>query len=120
MKKIAIVSCDKWKDKILEDKLILQNLLSKGYDASIISWEDNSIDFKQFDVMLLRSVWGYQNKYSEFKKWLIDIKNNSILLLNDADIVLSNIRKDIQFKVLDISFCKSITDETVLDLGNYL
>lgn len=70
MKRIAVVSCDKWINKIQEDLLLVQSLNSHNYQASLISWEDPNVDYRQFDCLVIRSVWGYQNKYVEFKKWL--------------------------------------------------
>ena len=101
MKKIAIVSCNKWKGVITEDILLRDSLRNMGYSAEIISWEDKRVDYSEYDAMILRSVWGYQDNYSEFKNWLLMVKKNNILLLNDPDIVLNNIRKDKQFEILD-------------------
>ena len=101
MKKIAIVSCNKWMGIITEDKLLRDSLIDKGYRAEIVSWEDKSIDFSKYSSVIIRSVWGYQNNYSEFKKWLLNLKKNNVLVFNDPDIILDNVRKDKQFEILD-------------------
>lgn len=98
MKNIGIVSCDKWQNVLEEDKNLKQELLNLGLKANIISWQQ-PLDEK-YDMLVLRSVWGYQNYYHEFKKWLLDLKKNNIPIANDVDIILSNIRKDIQFEIL--------------------
>ena len=72
-----------------------------GYEAEIISWEDKNIYYREYSALILRSVWGYQNNYSEFKAWLLMLKKNNITLFNHPDIVLNNIRKDKQFELLD-------------------
>lgn len=100
MKKIAIVSCNKWKNKIEEDKLLQSALIQSGYNTDIISWEDADVNYDEYMALILRSVWGYQNNYLEFKAWLNMIKQNQILLLNSPELVLSNIRKDKQFELL--------------------
>lgn len=100
MKKVAIVSCDKWINKITEDLLLKQELIKNNISAEIISWEDVSIDYSKFDCLILRSVWGYQDKYLEFKEWLQMIKNKNILLLNYPDIIINNIQKNKQFNIL--------------------
>ena len=69
IKKVAIVSCDKWKNKITEDLLLEKELIINNIDAEIISWEDKSIDYSKYDCLILRSVWGYQDKYLEFSKY---------------------------------------------------
>lgn len=100
MKKVAIVSCDKWMNKINEDLLLKQELIENNVSAEIISWEDKSIDYSKFDCLILRSAWGYQNKYLEFKEWLQMIKSKNILLLNNPDIIIENIQKNKQFNIL--------------------
>lgn len=99
MAKIGIVSCNKWKEKIDEDirlKLALQKI---GIDADIIAWEEDRVD--GYTLLILRSVWGYQNDYERFKAWLLSIQQKKIPLLNDPDIIMSNILKNRQFEILD-------------------
>ena len=98
MKKVAIVSCNKWIDKLEEDRNLKKELIKLGIGAKIISWQQPLED--QYDLLILKSVWGYQNYYNEFKKWLLDIKKNNITLVNNVDIIFDNIMKDIQFDIL--------------------
>lgn len=98
MKKVAIVSCDKWKDKLEEDNNLKNELIRLGIDAKIISWQEPLKEM--YDLMVLKSVWGYQNYYKEFKKWLLYVKRNNIPLANNVDMVLNNIMKDVQFGIL--------------------
>lgn len=100
MKKIGIVSCDKWKDKIKEDLLLQKELIKIGIDAEIISWENTDVDYNEFNCLILRSVWGYQDNYEKFKEWLLFIKANNLTIFNDVNIILDNIRKDVQFEIL--------------------
>lgn len=100
MKKIGIVSCDIWKDKIKEDLLLQKELIKNGIGAEIISWQNIDINYNEYYCLILRSVWGYQNNYEQFKKWLLYIKKNNVAIFNDVDIILSNIKKDVQFEIL--------------------
>lgn len=100
MKKIGIVSCNEWQGKIKEDLFLQEALKEQGKDAEIISWEDKDINYDEYDLLILRSVWGYQHKYKEFKEWLLSIKDKGIKLLNEPDQILRNIRKNIQFAYL--------------------
>lgn len=98
MKKVAIVSCDKWQGKINEDinlKIALDNL---GIETDIISWQKPLN--KNYDLLVLRSVWGYQNYYNQFKEWLLEIKRKEIPLLNNPDLILNNVLKNKQFEIL--------------------
>ena len=116
MKKIAIVSCDKWINKIQEDLLLKQYLENEGYNAQIISWEDSKINYNDYSGLILRSVWGYQNKYFEFKTWLSMIKSMGIPLFNNVDIILDNIKKDKQFEILYKHNIPYIDTEFIFDI----
>ncbi|MBE6153605.1 MAG: hypothetical protein E7166_05215 [Firmicutes bacterium] len=100
MKKIGIVSCDKWKGKIKEDLLFQKELIKNGINAEIISWQNSGINYIEYDCLILRSVWGYQDYYEQFKEWLLFVKSNNIVIFNDVNIILDNIKKDIQFEIL--------------------
>lgn len=99
MTKVGIVSCDKWKGKIDEDKRLKLALEDLGIKAEIISWEEDKLD--DYNLLVLRSVWGYQNNYKKFKSWLLELKEKGIQLLNNPDMVLTNIQKNKQFNILD-------------------
>lgn len=98
MKKVGIVSCDKWIDKLEEDNNLKNALINLGIDAKIISWQQPLEE--KYDLLVLKSVWGYQSYYKEFKNWLLYIRNNNIPLVNSVDMILNNIMKDIQFNIL--------------------
>ena len=98
-KKVGSVSCEKWIDKLEEDNNLKNALINLGIDAKIISWQQPLEE--KYDLLVLKSVWGYQNFYKEFKNWLLYVKNNNIPLVNDVDMVLNNIMKDIQFNILE-------------------
>lgn len=108
MIKIGIVSCDKWLGKIQEDIKLCSTLQKKGVDSKIISWQQPIIE--DYDLLILRSVWGYQNSYKDFKAWLLEMRDRNITLLNNPDMVLTNILKDKQFEILkknDIDFIET-------------
>lgn len=99
--KIGVISNNKFLNKITEDINIKNYLNSMNIDAEIISWEENNINYSTFDALILRSVWGYQHDYVKFKNWLCSLQKENIKFFNDIDIIKNNIRKDLQFKLLD-------------------
>ncbi len=123
MKKIAIVSCDKWINRIKEDQLLVFHLNQEGCDAEIISWENPFNSYSDYSAMIVRSVWGYQDNYSEFKAWLENIKNIGIPLFNNQDIIMNNIRKNKQFEILKKNKIPLIDTEFIYnvdDLDQYI
>ena len=90
----------------------------EGYDAEIISWEDSNCEITDYSAIVLRSVWGYQNKYSEFKNWLLKIKELGIPVFNNPDIILDNIRKDRQFEILKNNDIPFINTEFIYNMDD--
>ena len=115
MKKIGIVSCDNWIGKIKEDINLCNMLKLMGVDAKIISWQQPLTE--DFDSLILRSVWGYQDDYLNFKNWLLDIKKRGINLFNNPDIILTNILKDKQFEILQKNSIPCIKTQYLDSLG---
>lgn len=100
-KKLAIVSSNKWINIVKEDILLKIELNNKLIDVDIISWQDKSIDYSKYDALIIRSIWGYQDYIEEFINWLNMLKKNNIKVFNNVDILLSNLNKYEQFKILD-------------------
>lgn len=99
MNKVGIVSCDKWIGKIKEDINLKEALNDLNISADVISWQHPLNT--NYDLLILRSAWGYHDDYKKFKEWLLYLKNNNILLLNNPDLILSNILKNKQFEILE-------------------
>jgi len=99
--KVAIVSCDKWQNKVKEDILLKIELNKLNLNADIISWQNKNTDLKKYDLLIIRSVWGYQDYLPSFISWLDKISNSNIKILNKKDILLTNMNKKEQFELLD-------------------
>ncbi len=112
--KVAIVSCDKWVYKVKEDILLKMELNRNMIDVDIISWQDKTIDYKLYDAVIIRSIWGYQDYIKEFIEWLNMLKDKDIRVLNSIDIIKSNLNKYEQFKILDRNNISHI-DTTFID-----
>lgn len=100
-KKIAIVSSDKWINIVKEDILLKIELNNIFIDVDIISWQDKNIDYTKYDALIIRSIWGYQDYIEAFIDWLNMLKEKNIKVFNNIDILLSNLNKYEQFKILD-------------------
>lgn len=122
MLKVGIVSNDKFINKIKEDLLLKRQLIIDGIDAEILSWENKYIDYTKYDALIIRSVWGYYDKYESFIKWLDKIERDNITIFNDVSIIKNNIRKDLQFYLLDkynIPHIKTIFQKGYIDISDF-
>jgi glutathione synthase/RimK-type ligase-like ATP-grasp enzyme len=52
-----------------EDRPLLDALSRRGMKAGIAVWDDSSMDWGAFDVVLVRSPWDYPSRPEEFLAW---------------------------------------------------
>lgn len=100
-KRIAIVSTKKWQGKVKEDLYLKNYLNHELVDAEIVCWEDNTIEWKSFDALIIRSIWGFQYELNSFFKWLAMIEKENVLILNPISVMKDNFDKEKQFSILD-------------------
>ena len=100
-KRIAIVSCDKWLGKVREDELLKFELNKLLVGVDIVSWQDNSVDYSEYDAVIIRSLWGYQDYIEEFMNYLEKLQKEKVKVFNDVEILKDNLNKYEQFKILD-------------------
>ncbi len=53
---------------------------AEGVTAVACCWEDEAIDWAQFDTALIRSTWNYVARFSEFESWLDRVQARTTLL----------------------------------------
>ena len=49
---------------------IRECLRARGLGAEACVWDDPEVDWLDFDLVLLRSVWDYHRRWEEFANWL--------------------------------------------------
>lgn len=100
-RRIGLVSSDLWKQRVSDDLLLQKAFLDAGIKAEIISWQDDKVDFSSYDVLLITSMWGYQNHTEELEKWFQKIEK--LNLVNRLSIVRNSYDKTRQFALLQQS-----------------
>lgn len=76
-----------------EDMLPLVAALdSAGISNHVVYWDDQSIDWSEYDAVLIRSPWDYIDKLPEFLDWAKRVSELSILL-NPLSVIKSNTDK---------------------------
>lgn len=93
MKSVALVTYSK-EPNLFESDLVLENALKvSGLSVYAVPWDDRKIDWKKFDVLILRSCWNYHEKINDFLKWLKKLENDGIKIFNPFSIVRWNYHK---------------------------
>lgn len=108
-KRVAIVSCYKWKNKSLEDIKLKYYLAKIHIKADIVAWEEE-INYTKYDAIIIRSVWGFE--IESFKKWLNDV-NKKVKIINRYDLINNTFSKKNQYDILDKYNIMHVPTETI-------
>lgn len=85
-----------------EDEWLVAALANGGMEASLAAWDDASEEW-DCDVVVVRSVWGYQHHLPAFLAWLDRLDERRIVVLNPSSMIRANIDKVAQLAWLDAS-----------------
>lgn len=91
--KIYIASSEKHVGKIQEDIYIRDAYRNKGFFCEIVTLKNIIKIVKPFDVVILKSIWGYHLHYQTFLKQISALRKKNIKLINDYDFIFWNIDK---------------------------
>lgn len=75
------------------DHLLFEPMANLGWSTEEISWRNEQVDWDQFDVVLIRSPWDYQQDPQRFFQVLKEIDRSSAMLENNLELVQWNINK---------------------------
>ncbi len=89
MKRIALATCAALPDLDPDEQLLLEPLRALGVDARPAIWDDATIDWASFDLVVIRSTWEYVARRAEFLAWTRDVPR----IVNPAAIVAWNTDK---------------------------
>jgi len=78
---------------VSDDELSIEPLAELGWDVRTVSWRDTSVDWNDFDVVVIRTTWDYQRDPAAFLDVLQRIESSDARLENSLDIVKWNLDK---------------------------
>lgn len=91
--KIALLTCEKLPDLTPQDRPLIAALAKYGIAATAAIWDDESINWNNFDYLVFRNTWDYFEKENEFNLWLDQIEKLGIKTLNPIAIIKQNKHK---------------------------
>ncbi len=92
---LSIANTEGW---FIDDDLVHPFLKDLGWDVKNIPWNQET-NWNEFDLVVIRSPWDYQQHLDEFVKVLEKIDQSSATLLNPLEIVRWNIHKNYLFEL---------------------
>lgn len=72
--------------------ILLDALHEHGHRAEALAWDDPTVSWSRFDLVLLRSTWNYTERPAEFLRWCEAVAAKT-RLLNPPDLVRWNTDK---------------------------
>ncbi|MHA6249119.1 ATP-grasp domain-containing protein [Pontibacter sp. CAU 1760] len=76
-----------------ENSLLYDMLTGKGLQVSFHIWDDPTVDWTAFDVVVLKSPWDYFDKINAFYTWLDKLEQLQVRVLNPIRTVRWNADK---------------------------
>lgn len=93
MPKCAFLSTDHLEDFYVYDMMAQAPLAALGWDVIEVSWHDSEHDWDQYDVVVVRSTWDYQQHEKDFMACLARIEASTAHLENPLALMQWNISK---------------------------
>ena len=92
MSRVALVTAEIARGADDDETPLLDALIWSGVEASVVAWDDRSVDWAVFDLVVVRSTWDYAPRHNEFIRWLRRVALRSTLV-NSADVLEWNLDK---------------------------
>lgn len=97
-KKAALLSIDSLENFHTYDKLLIEPMKTLGWVAEEVSWQNEKVNWADYDAVIVRSTWDYQNDAEKFVK-VLEIINSVSYLENDLDLMKWNMNKNYLFQL---------------------
>lgn len=93
MPDVALVTYAELPDLNPDDHPLRAELGARGARVHAVRWDEPSVDWCGFDVVVLRSSWDYHRRPAEFRNWLGRLEHVGARLWNPAAVVRWNMDK---------------------------
>ena len=92
-KKCALLTIEDLSNFESYDDLLIEPFNLLGWECVFVPWESKSVDWDDFDAVIIRSTWDYQQKEKIFFKTLVKISKSKAKLYNPLSVIKWNINK---------------------------
>lgn len=91
--KIGILTCAQLPELLPSDKQLIPLFSKENIEAKAVVWDDETVDWTQFDYLIFRNTWDYYQKEIAFNLWLDRIELLSIKTFNPISVIQKNKHK---------------------------
>lgn len=120
MRKCVFLTMDSLEEFECYDGLLIEPLKNSGWSVDEISWREKNVNWSEYEVVIIRSTWDYQDDPDAFIETLRNISKQT-RLENSLEIVKWNIAKTylIDLEIGDVEIVPTLWGEN-LTKGNLL
>ena len=93
MKKVALVTYSEHPELTDDDAMLVAPLARHNIESVAVPWDAEGVDWHGFDSIVVRSTWNYTYKFEEFTRWLTQMKQASLPLVNSYETMIWNANK---------------------------
>ena len=93
MKRIGFITSSDAPDIAADDRLLVHELERLNITGIPAPWDSHDVDWKAFDLLLVRSCWNYHLHPEKFETWMNSLVRNNVRMANQPHIVLWNMNK---------------------------
>ncbi len=86
---VALATCAALPELDPDDRPVIEPLHALGVEAVAAVWDDPSVDWSAFDLVVIRSTWDYAGRLDAYLAWASAVPH----LLNPPDVVAWNTNK---------------------------
>ena len=87
--RVALATCREFDQLDEDDRLVVPALAAWGVRAEPAVWDDPTVDWTAFDLVVIRSTWDYIDRRDDFLAWAGSVPN----LANGVDVLRWNTDK---------------------------
>ncbi len=106
--RIALATCEALPDLDLDDQPLVDLFRKIGIEATPAIWSDPTIDWSDFDHIIIRNTWDYTNRLEEFLAWAkaqeSHIKNSFEIISWNSNKIYLNDLASAGFPIVDTQF----------------
>jgi len=76
---VACVTCAAYPELYQEDRVLLEAFAEHDFDARSAIWDDPTVDWSAFDVVLVRSPWDAHARTAQFLAWYESVSRQTTI-----------------------------------------
>ena len=123
--RIALATCEELPDLDPDDQPLVDLFHKAGFEATPTIWSDPTVNWSDFDHIIIRNTWDYTNRLAEFLAWAkareSRIQNSyEIILWNSNKIYLNDLSSS-GFPIVDTQFVSDpFGDWVIPNVGDFV